>query len=177
MSSSGKSTIAPLTFDIGSEHERFWCAAEGKRYAGAVGFDAKAQGEIAICIAELVSNVAKFAGRGTMTLEALDDPRVGIRIVVVDTGPGVEDPESALQDGFSEGRRLDPGTPRRSGQGLGVGLGAVSRMMSHIEISNVPQQGLRVVATKWLEPPRRPGSGLYSAVSGPPSNRDPGSNR
>lgn len=169
----------PISFDISNEHDRFWCAAEGKRYAGALGFDAKAQGEVAICIAELVSNVAKFAGRGTLTLSAISEPRLGIRIVVEDAGPGVADPATVFEDGFSEGRRLDPGVPRRSGQGLGVGLGAVARMMSHVEMLNVPQRGLRVVALKWLEPPSyRGGSGPssgygtggYSPGSGPQSS-------
>ena len=176
MPASGKTTLPPVTLNIGSEHERFWCAAEGKRFAAALGFDATAQGEIAICIAELVSNVAKFADHGTVTISAADDPRIGIRIVVEDTGPGIADPEISMQDGFSEGRKLDPGTPRRTGQGLGVGLGAVSRMMSHVEIINVPQQGLRVVATKWLDSTRR-GSGAFRAVDKPPGNKDPGSNR
>lgn len=176
MSTSGKTTLAPVTLDIGSEHERFWCAAEGKRFAAAIGFDSTAQGEIAICIAELVSNVAKFAGRGTLTLSVVDDPRIGIRIVAEDAGPGIKDPETSMQDGFSEGRKLEPGTARRSGQGLGVGLGAVARMMNHVEIINVPQQGVRVVATKWLDSTRR-GSGSYRAAGSPPTNKDPGSNR
>lgn len=162
--------LAPASFDIGNEHDRFWCAAEGRRYAATIGFDTKAQGEVAICIAELVSNVAKFAGRGTLTLSAVHEPRIGIRIVVEDAGPGVEDPTSVFEDGFSEGRKLDPGTPRRTGQGLGVGLGAVARMMSHVEMSNVPQRGLRVVAIKWLELPTRGGSGQFPA-SGPSSSR------
>jgi serine/threonine-protein kinase RsbT len=141
----------PLRFDIGNEHDRFWCAAEGRRYASVIGFDTKAQGEVAICIAELVSNVAKFAGHGTIELSTVKEPRLGMRIVVEDAGPGVDDPASVFEDGFSEGRRLDPGTPRRSGQGLGVGLGAVARMMSQVEMVNVPKRGLRVVAIKWLE--------------------------
>jgi serine/threonine-protein kinase RsbT len=140
----------PVSFEIGTEHDRFWCAAEGRRFAAAIGFDVKAQGEVAICIAELVSNVAKFAGHGTIELSMVKEPRIGMRIVVEDAGPGIEDPATVFEDGFSEGRRLDPGTPRRSGQGLGVGLGAVARMMSHVEMSNVPGRGLRVVAEKFL---------------------------
>ncbi|UQA63278.1 ATP-binding protein [Polyangium aurulentum] len=163
----------PVSFDISNEHDRFWCAAEGKRYAGALGFDAKAQGEVAICIAELVSNVAKFAGCGTLMLSAISEPRLGIRIVVEDAGPGVSDPATVFEDGFSEGRRLDPGTPRRSGQGLGVGLGAVARMMSHVEMVNVPQRGLRVVALKWLEPPSYRGVGPSSGYG--PSSYTPSS--
>lgn len=176
MAISGKTSLPPITLNIGSEHERFWCAAEGKRYAAAIGFDTTGQGEIAICIAELVSNAAKFAGHGTITISVVDEPRLGISIVVEDTGPGIEDPATSMQDGFSEGRRLDPGTPRRIGQGLGVGLGAVSRMMNHVEIVNMPPRGLRVVTTKWLDAPRR-GSGSFRAANTPPTNKDPGSNR
>lgn len=159
-----------LSFDIGNEHDRFWCAAEGRRYAAVIGFDAKAQGEVAICIAELVSNVAKFAGRGTFKLSTVYEPRPGIRIVVEDAGPGIEDPASVFEDGFSEGKRIEPGVQRRHGQGLGVGLGAVARMMSHVEMENAPGRGLRVVCIKWLDPPRG-GSGAYSA-SGPGSARN-----
>jgi len=159
----------PLSFDIGNEHDRFWCAAEGRRYAAVIGFDAKAQGEVAICIAELVSNVAKFAGQGTLALSTVVDPRLGIRIVVEDAGPGVDDPASVFKDGFSEGKKLEPGVQRRHGQGLGVGLGAVARMMSHVEMENAPGRGLRVVCIKWLDPPRG-GSGSLTS-SGPGSAR------
>ncbi|MDI3289636.1 ATP-binding protein [Polyangium sp. 15x6] len=159
----------PLSFDIGNEHDRFWCAAEGRRYAAVIGFDAKAQGEVAICIAELVSNVAKFAGQGTLTLSTVTEPRLGIRIVVEDAGPGIDNPASVFQDGFSEGKWIEPGSQRRIGQGLGVGLGAVARMMSHVEMENVPSRGLRVVCIKWLEVPRG-GAGSFPA-SGPGSAR------
>ena len=159
----------PLSFDIGNEHDRFWCAAEGRRYASVIGFDAKAQGEVAICIAELISNVAKFAGRGTLALSTVTEPRLGMRIVVEDAGPGIDNPASVFEDGFSEGRRLEPGTQRRIGQGLGVGLGAVARMMSHVEMENAPGRGLRVVCIKWLDPTRG-GSGP-SPASGPSSAR------
>src|SRR5262245_36782191 len=108
----GSSAPEPLSFDIGNEHDRFWCAAEGRRFAALIGFDTKAQGEIAICIAELVSNVAKFAGTGTLELSAVKEPRVGIRIVVEDAGPGIQDPATVFEDGFSEGRRLEPGVPK-----------------------------------------------------------------
>lgn len=162
--------LPPASFDIRSEHDRFWCAAEGRRFAATIGFDAKAQGEVAICIAELVSNVAKFAGEGVLILSAVVEPRVGMRITVEDAGPGIADPASVMEDGYSEGRRLEPGTQRRIGQGLGVGLGAVARMMSHVEMENVPGRGLRVVAIKWLEIPTRGGSGQYPA-SGPSSSR------
>lgn len=172
MSKDAPLSLPATSFEIGNEHDRFWCAAEGRRYAAAIGFDAKAQGEVAICIAELVSNVAKFAGRGTLSFSVIKQPHLGMLIVVEDAGPGIADPAEALQDGYSEGRWLEPGTQRRTGQGLGLGLGAVARMMTHVEMENIPDRGLRIRATKLLAPSTRGGSGQYSPTI-PPSSRKP----
>jgi serine/threonine-protein kinase RsbT len=154
-------TPEPATrrFEIASVDDRYWCAGEARRLSAEIGFDPKAQGEIAVSVAELVGNAAKHAGRGSLELSAIGDPRVGIRVVVEDHGPGLTDPEMALIDGYSEGRKLSPDSPRQRGQGLGVGLGAVVRLMSEVDIQNRPGQGLRIVAVRWLDDAKSPISG------------------
>jgi serine/threonine-protein kinase RsbT len=145
------SELVPRRFEIASVDDRFWCAGEARRMSAELGFDSIAQGEIAVSVAELVANAAKHAGQGSLELSIIDEPRLGVRVVVEDNGPGLSDPEMAVVDGYSEGRRLSPDSPRLPGQGLGVGLGAVVRFMSHVDIQNLPDKGVRIVAVRWLD--------------------------
>ena len=79
------------------------------------------------------------------------EPRHGLEITVEDRGPGIEDVDSALLDGFSEGRMLtEEELMTRPRRGLGTGLGAVQRMMDSLRFENRESGGLRVVACKWL---------------------------
>ncbi len=131
--------------------DSYWCSGRGKRAALALGFDNQAASEVAIAISELVSNAVKFAGEGTFSLSALDAPRPGLEIRMADRGPGLEDFEAALQDGYSEGRDLsDPDQQRWPRRGLGSGLGAVKRLMDEVEAEHPPEGGLAVIARKFL---------------------------
>ena len=106
---------------------------------------------LAIAVCELCSNVLKFAGGGTVHIDQMDYPKPGLRIVVEDEGPGIDDIESALKDGFSEGRLIAErdGTVRL--RGLGAGLGAVQRLMDTLHVENREEGGLRVVTEKFLQ--------------------------
>jgi len=136
-----------LQVGISNSSDSIWCSRSTVRLGRSIGFQGHALWEIAIVVSELISNVVKFAGRGVLEVSTTAE---GIRIVVEDEGPGIEDIESALQDGFSEGRLLcedDLVTGRR---GLGSGLGAVRRLMDSVEIRNKPGGGVRVEAFKRL---------------------------
>lgn len=134
--------------------DAYWCGGECVRIAKAVGFDGHSLWELSIVVRELATNLVKFAGQGVLTLRHITEPQTGIEIVVEDDGPGIEDVEAAKQDGYSEGRFLaesDFSQPRR---GLGMGLGAVDRLMDTLTIENRPQGGLRIVARRWLPTPK-----------------------
>lgn len=111
-------------------------------------------------ISELASNIFLYAGEGTITLwiveDAFGDP--GVVVEARDEGPGIEDVELALEDGFS------------SGGGLGGGLPGVRRLMSELRITTEVGRGTEIRAVKWMnerpsyDPPRinrplRPGTG------------------
>ncbi|MDD5308649.1 MAG: ATP-binding protein [Deltaproteobacteria bacterium] len=136
-------------FHIGARFDPVWCRKESAAFAARAGFDKAAQWEIAIAVSELVTNVVKYAGQGTLTLRRLDDNGRGIEIVVEDDGPGITDLESAMKDGYSEGRMLCADDVPSHGRGLGTGLGAVRRMMDGVSMENRAEGGLRVVAVKW----------------------------
>ncbi len=63
--------------------------------------------------------------------------REGIRVVARDNGPGIEDVERALQDGYT------------SGSGLGLGLPGARRLVDEFEIESAPSEGTTVTLVKW----------------------------
>lgn len=147
-------SMAPETlhrWNLTRTEDSYWCSARGKKVALALGFNDQAAWEVAIVISELVSNAIKFAGAGTLSLVGLSDPRPGLEIRMADQGPGLADFETALRDGYSEGRDLtDPSQQTWPRRGLGSGLGAVKRLMDELEAEHPVQGGLVVVARKFL---------------------------
>jgi serine/threonine-protein kinase RsbT len=139
------------TMDISRDIDAIWCSRRCARFAEAVGFADAALWEISIAVSELVTNVLNYAGRGRITIRQLVAPKPGVEITVEDEGPGIEDVERVVVDGYSEGRgdQPDQSGPRR--RGLGAGLGAVHRLMDQVTIENRPTGGVRVVASKLLD--------------------------
>ena len=112
-----------------------------KAMSKTIGFDEVASEEIVLAVSELASNLVKHAINGRLTLEVISDgERRGIQIKSEDSGPGIEDVEQVLKDGFS------------STDSLGFGLGAVNRIMDEFEIESLGSTGggTRVVAKMWV---------------------------
>jgi len=60
-----------------------------------------------------------------------------VRVVARDEGPGIEDIEAALTDGYT------------TGNGLGLGLGGAKRLSNEFEIASRLGEGTRVTITRW----------------------------
>ena len=111
----------------------------GRELAARAGFSATDQTVIATAISEIARNVVKFAERGEVVASAVSqDGRHGLRVVVRDVGPGIEDPEEAMRDGFS------------TYHGLGLGLPGARRLMDRLELESVLGKGTTVTMEKWL---------------------------
>jgi anti-sigma regulatory factor (Ser/Thr protein kinase) len=117
-----------LTLDDASAVSR------ARRHAGALarrlGFDATRTGEAEIVVSELASNVVKHAGGGDIALGVVR--RAGtdlLRAVTIDAGPGSRDIEALIADGVSTA-----GT-------LGIGLGAVRRLATTLDLYSLPAVG------------------------------------
>ena len=126
-----------------------WSASRASHFAREAGLSARQASEVAIVVSELVTNAVKYAGQGTVTLMAIDDPVAGIELRVEDRGPGISDVGAALRDGFTAGQEPEP-CARTS---LGCGLGAVQRLMDWITIESRDRAGLVVIARKWTRKP------------------------
>jgi serine/threonine-protein kinase RsbT len=102
------------------------------------GFSLVDQTKIVTAASELARNVLQHGKGGRVTLESLNsDQRRGLRLVFEDEGPGMEDVEKALRDGYS------------TAGGLGLGLGGAKRLSNEFQIDSAPGKGTRVVITRW----------------------------
>lgn len=116
-------------FRVDSETDRFWCAREVRRVARELGFGERAQWELAIAAAELVTNAVRYAGSGTLLLRPAEGPRRGMELVVADPGGA--------------------GAPRR--RGLGLGLRTVRCLCDRVSIERDARGGTVVTAARWVE--------------------------
>ena len=94
---------------------------------------------LATAISEVARNITTYAKRGEVAVAIVEDDggRRGIRVVASDEGPGIEDIERALQDGYT------------TGGGLGLGLPGARRLVDEFEIESAPRQGTTVRLVKW----------------------------
>jgi serine/threonine-protein kinase RsbT len=148
----------PRVLPITSEDDRWWAAGEARRFAAGLGFVLEDQARIAVCVAELASNIAKYGKRGEIELAEVTLPARGCRVRAEDDGPGISAVAESLRDGFSEGRLLTPDVPPSERRGLGVGLGAVCRLMSDVRFLSSASGGVLIEAVLWLKPDRPPES-------------------
>jgi serine/threonine-protein kinase RsbT len=96
---------------------------------------------LATAISEVARNITTYATRGEVLLSVIREPgppaREGIRVIARDRGPGIEDIDRALQDGYT------------SGSGLGLGLPGARRLVDEFDIESVPSEGTTVTLVKW----------------------------
>ena len=112
---------------------------EGRRLAASAGVSSTDLTLIATAISEVARNITTYATRGEVLLSVVHDNggREGIQVIARDKGPGIEDIERALQDGFT------------SGGGLGLGLPGARRLVDEFDIESAPNEGTTVTLVKW----------------------------
>jgi anti-sigma regulatory factor (Ser/Thr protein kinase)/serine/threonine protein phosphatase PrpC len=113
---------------------------------------------IATAVSEISTNVIRYAKKGIIRI-GMTDNRKGLSILVEDKGPGINDPDKALVDGYT--------TTRTS---LGVGMGAARRAMDYFSVRTGPRTGTRVSMKKYLPIPEAEIE--YGIVSLPDEDQD-----
>ena len=89
---------------------------------------------------ELARNILTHAGGrgGRLRVEQVSaSGRNGVRATFTDEGPGIEDLDAALVDGFS------------TNGSLGLGLPGSRRLVDELQIRSAPGSGTTVVIVKW----------------------------
>jgi serine/threonine-protein kinase RsbT len=104
----------------------------------AQGFSLVDQTKLVTAASELARNTLDYGGGGEVEIARLNDNlRKGVRLTFSDQGPGIDDVEKALQDGYS------------TGGGLGLGLSGARRLSNEFSIETKVGEGTRVMIARW----------------------------
>jgi serine/threonine-protein kinase RsbT len=96
------------------------------------------QTKVVTAASEIARNALIYGGGGQCELEQVTrDGRAAVHLVITDQGPGIEDIEKAMVDGYS------------SGNGLGLGLSGARRLVDDFAVRSRPGEGTTVELWKW----------------------------
>ena len=103
-----------------------------------LGFSLVEQTKMVTAASELARNALDHGGGGKVQLQVLNNEmQRGLKLTFIDEGPGIQDLDQALRDGFS------------TGSGMGLGLSGAKRLANEFEIESVPGKGTKVMITRW----------------------------
>jgi serine/threonine-protein kinase RsbT len=128
--------VVPIASEADLIHVRQVLRAE----SGRAGLGLVAQTKFITAGSELARNILIYAtgARGELRVEQVRaDGRQGVRATFSDEGPGIEDLEAALRDGFS------------TKGSLGLGLPGSKRLVDEFTITSVKGVGTTVVIVTW----------------------------
>ena len=109
-----------------------------REHAVAHGFSLVDQTKLVTAASELARNTLDYGNGGEVEIERLmDGIRKGLRLTFSDQGPGIEDLDKALTDGYS------------TGGGLGLGLSGARRLSNEFTIDSAPGKGTRIMIARW----------------------------
>ena len=110
----------------------------GRQLAAQLGFSSTDQTLIATAISEVARNIVVYANHGEIVLTRTDDAgRVGIQVQAIDSGPGIDNKDLAMRDGFS------------TKNSLGLGLPGARRLMDDFDLTSELGRGTTVTMKKW----------------------------
>jgi serine/threonine-protein kinase RsbT len=128
-----------MEIKIESELDIVTARSAAKNEAKRLGFSLVDQTRIATAISELARNIVVHSNGGVLKIKEIEkEARKGLEMCAIDDGPGIEDIERALEDGWT------------SGGGLGIGLSGAKRLMDEFEIQSEVGKGTKVLIVKWM---------------------------
>lgn len=129
--------VSNETVPVVSESDIVAVRRRVREVAAQLGFSLVDQTKVVTAASELARNTLIHGQGGAMLLTQLNGPRVGIRLIFEDKGPGIPDIQLALRDGFT------------TGSGLGLGLGGAKRLVNEFEVISRVSEGTKVTVTRW----------------------------
>jgi serine/threonine-protein kinase RsbT len=110
----------------------------GRQLAASLGFSMTDQTLIATAISEVARNIVVYAQEGEIVLvRAEDGTRIGIQVTAIDQGPGIDNKDLAMRDGYS------------TKNSLGLGLPGARRLMDDFALDSEVGRGTTVTMKKW----------------------------
>ena len=130
-------TVSTETVPLVSEPDIVAVRRRVRDISAKLGFSLVDQTKVVTAASELARNTLIYGGGGSMVMETLNGPRVGLKLTFEDKGPGIPDIQLALRDGFT------------TGSGLGLGLSGAKRLVNEFEIDSRVGEGTRIAITRW----------------------------
>ena len=130
--------IEPATLPVRSGEDVVRVRQTVRTVAMDLGFSLVEQTKVITAASELARNTLTYGG-GEVRIERLNEgpKRVGLRLTFEDRGPGIQNIELALTDGYT------------TGTGLGLGLNGARKLSHEFDIWSQPGVGTRVTITRW----------------------------
>lgn len=129
-----------ITFDLCEPSDNAQVVFAARKILARMGFDQTGQYLIASAVSELSTNIIRYAHKGKITLTIIHNgDKAGFEVDAQDQGPGISDMDNAMKENYS------------SGNGLGLGLPSVKRIMDEFQIQSSPGVGTRITAIKWMD--------------------------
>jgi len=114
------------------------------------GFNVQKLGEIDIVVAELTSNLHKYAKDGEILVSfGTDHHGDYIELITIDNGPGMAEPAKMMQDGYSTGTTM------------GHGFGSIKRMSDAFDLYSIKGWGTIVLSRIYQQEPKKPQPGRF----------------
>jgi serine/threonine-protein kinase RsbT len=133
-------TKIPEKIEINNDNDVVKARTLIKEVSKKMGFNLINQTKIVVAVSELTRNIRNYANKGVMRFEKIEGEKYdGLKIIVEDQGPGIENVELALTDGFS------------TGKGLGKGLSGTKKLMDEFKIESTLGEGTKLEIIKWLK--------------------------
>jgi serine/threonine-protein kinase RsbT len=129
--------VSSETLPVVSEPDIVTVRRRVRETAAQLGFSLVDQTKFVTAASELARNTLIHGKGGEMELATLNGPKSGIRLVFHDNGPGIQDIDLALRDGFT------------TGSGLGLGLGGAKRLVNEFEVVSRSGEGTKVTVVRW----------------------------
>lgn len=123
---------------VTSEYDIVKARQSVRQYAKDAGMGIVDQTRITTAVSELFRNMFMYADGGEVLIEIgpVDD-NTALIVTCIDSGPGIEDINLVMTDGYT------------SGQGMGYGLPGAKRLVDNFEIYSELNKGTTVRVMKW----------------------------
>lgn len=104
-----------------------------------IGFGLVDQSRVATAVSELSRNIVTYAKAGTVIVSQIESSvRKGIEIVCEDQGPGIENIEAAMSEGYT------------TAGSLGIGMPGAKKLMDEMLVWSEVGKGTRITIKKFL---------------------------
>jgi serine/threonine-protein kinase RsbT len=133
--------VTARTIRVASDLDAADAARAARELAEACGLSAVEAQQVATATSEVAMNAWKYAGAGEVEVAAAEaEGRRGVRVRVLDRGPGIPDVAAAMRDGTS------------TGGSLGLGLPGARRLMDAFALDSRPGR-TEVSMARWAGGP------------------------